>query len=66
VRAVIDEAWPGPGATTSAADSLPEELSLPALREAAAGYQGCNREPEQRETEFAAFVGDLRFVGSLL
>ena len=29
-------------ATTSAADFLPEELSLPALREAAAGCKGCD------------------------
>jgi uracil-DNA glycosylase len=32
----------GPRATTSAANFLPKELSLPALREAAAGCKGCH------------------------
>jgi len=42
-----------PPATRSAADSLPEELSLPALRKAAAACKGCRglsrRPPVRRE-----------------
>lgn len=50
---------------TSAASFLPKESTLAALREAAAGCS-LRGEPERREAEFAEFVGDLRFVASLL
>ena len=53
------------GATGSAADFLPERLSLAALREAAAGCRGCHLWQVGTQTVFGEGAGDLEvmFVG---
>jgi DNA polymerase len=52
-------------ATTSATDFLPEELSLPALREAAAGCKGCTLWQLGTQTVFGegAESAGVMFVG---
>ncbi|TMK54312.1 MAG: uracil-DNA glycosylase, partial [Actinobacteria bacterium] len=54
-----------PAATGSAADFLPERLSLAALREAAAGCRGCHLWQVGTQTVFGEGAGDLEvmFVG---
>jgi uracil-DNA glycosylase family protein len=53
------------GATESAADFLPERLSLTALREAAAGCKGCHLWQVGTQTVFGegAHAADVMFVG---
>jgi hypothetical protein len=54
-------------ATASAANFLPEELALPALREAAAGCKGCNLWKLGTISACGPRSSDdLRFVVSLL
>jgi uracil-DNA glycosylase family protein len=56
---------PRPRATTSAASFLPEELSLPALREAADGCKGCDLWRLGTQTVFGEGPGSAQamFVG---